>query len=96
MMGEETSFVIITLPLLESITEKVLHGYGWEDVGSFGNAAYMTTSYPVDKDTMTTITDSIKDLADILLDRSKKDGYGISLALEIPWLHFAYDVGVSA
>ncbi|HEX3023446.1 MAG TPA: glycoside hydrolase family 9 protein [Lachnospiraceae bacterium] len=64
------------------VKEKVLHGYGWEDVGSFGNAAYMTTSYPVDKDTMATITDSIKGLADILLDRSKKDGYGISLAEE--------------
>ncbi|WP_455715474.1 glycoside hydrolase family 9 protein [Anaerosporobacter sp.] len=67
------------------VTEKVWHGYGWEDVGSFGNRAYLTTSFPVDNEVVDKITASMKDYGKQLLDASSKDGYGISLGTEYIW-----------
>lgn len=66
-------------------TQKVLHGYGWEDVGSFGNRAYITTSFPIDKNVIELITTSMKNYGKQLLDLSLNDGYGISLGMDYVW-----------
>ncbi|WP_167956721.1 glycoside hydrolase family 9 protein [Anaerosporobacter faecicola] len=67
------------------VTEKVWLGYGWEDVGSFGNRAYLTTSFPTDHEVMNKITESTKEYGKQLFEASKKDGYGVSLGNSYIW-----------
>lgn len=67
------------------VEQKVWHGYGWEDVGSFGNRAYLTTSYPIDKEIADKITTSIKEEGYKLLQSASKDGYGISIEDNYIW-----------
>lgn len=66
--------------------QKIYHGYGWVNMGSYGNIAYLTTSY----DTSDSIKDKIKksmiELADTKLAIVSSDGYGIALsASEYTW-----------
>ena len=58
---------------------KIYHGYGWEDMGSYGNMAYITTSNPVDEDLKERICLAMVKKADELLELSENDGYGVSL-----------------
>lgn len=67
------------------VTDKVWHGYGWEDVGSFGNRAYLTTNFPIDHEVSDKITTSMKEYGKQLLDASLNDGYGISLGSKFVW-----------
>ncbi len=55
-----------------------LHGYGWEDVGTFGNLAYINTKYPVNEDLKDLIMASMVEKADELLEKCENNGYGIS------------------
>lgn len=67
------------------VTDTVWHGYGWEDVGSFGNRAYLTASFPIDNLIVEKITTSMKAHGKYLLDTSLNDGYGISLGTNFVW-----------
>lgn len=66
--------------------EKIYQGYGWVEMGSYGNLAYLTTDYPTDE----TLKDKIKAemirLADKLIKVSEADGYGTALtAKQYDW-----------
>ncbi len=63
-------------------SEKIYHGYGWEDMGSYGNRAYITSGYPVDAELAKRIKNSMIELADKLLDNALSDGYGTSLTAD--------------
>ncbi len=63
----------------------MIYGYGWTDVGSFGNAAYLSTrQYPVDEELIKQLEQSIVDYANMLLGYARKDAYGFSLP-EYEW-----------
>lgn len=59
--------------------ERIYHGYGWEDMGSYGNRAYITAGHPVDAELVGRIKSSMLELADKLLANTLADGYGTSL-----------------
>lgn len=59
--------------------KKIWHGFGWEDVGSFGNHAYLACEYPVDDALWHTIKKSVTGLGEQILENCKSDAYGISL-----------------
>lgn len=59
--------------------QKIYHGYGWEDVGSFGNRAYLTAGRPVDLSLKARIESSMIALADKRLLAAAADGYGTAL-----------------
>lgn len=64
----------------ELARRKIYHGYGWADMGSYGNLAYITAGRPVDETLKETIQgDMIKQADDFLL-MTEADGYGVSLA----------------
>lgn len=63
-------------------SEKIYHGYGWEDMGSYGNRAYITCGYPVDAELAERIKASMLELADELLANTLSDGYGVSLTAD--------------
>lgn len=66
--------------------EKIYHGYGWVEMGSYGNIAYITTERPVDEALKAKIIDSMLALADKLCAVSNADGYGTALkANEYEW-----------
>lgn len=59
--------------------EQLYEGYGWADMGSYGNLAYLSTTYPVNEQ----LTERIKNL---MLEKGKErlditcaDGYGTAL-----------------
>ena len=59
--------------------EEILHGYGWEDVGSFGNLAYITTNeFETDSELKNRIIQSMIDKAEKLYETAEKEAYGIS------------------
>lgn len=60
--------------------ERIFHGYGWEDMGSYGNRAYLSTDYPVDEALAERIRKDMLRLADSLLENVLSDGYGVSLS----------------
>jgi endoglucanase len=63
----------------------IMHGYGWEDVGSFGNRAYLTTTkYHVDEELLSTIKDGIVSYGKMLMEIAQNDCYAFSL-LEYEW-----------
>lgn len=66
--------------------EKILHGYGWEDVGSFGNMAYLTTTHQTDAHLTGRIQESMIVLADEYVYQSEHDGYDVGLgAKDYKW-----------
>ena len=68
------------------IQEKIYHGYGWADMGSYGNVAYLTTEYPVSEQIQERIKKSMIELADEKLETVEADGYGTALkANEYIW-----------
>lgn len=59
--------------------EKIYHGYGWADMGSYGNLAYLGCEYPTDPDIRSAIREDISALANMLLAVANEDGYGTAL-----------------
>lgn len=60
--------------------EKIYHGYGWVQMGSYGNLAYLTTKHPVSEDVKESIKKSMIELAENRLAVVEQDGYGTALA----------------
>ena len=64
----------------EALANKgILHGYGWTNVASYGNLAYLASSYPTDEALCRKITDSMIALADEKLAVVQNDGYHTAL-----------------
>ncbi|MCR4814354.1 MAG: glycoside hydrolase family 9 protein [Lachnospiraceae bacterium] len=62
----------------EMAYKHISHGYGWEDVYSFGNVAYILSEFPVDETLKSIIIAAIDAKADSLLYLCKSNGYNIS------------------
>lgn len=63
----------------ELAKEKIYQGYGWADMGSYGNLAYLTTNRPTDENLKAAIIKAMKETADRLLQTVSADGYGTAL-----------------
>lgn len=63
-------------------SRRIYHGYGWADMGSYGNLAYLSCSYPVDHQLKERIIASMKELAKQRLEIVSADGYGTALKPE--------------
>lgn len=59
--------------------EKIYHGYGWIEMGSYGNRAYLSTKYEVDEKLRDRIRESMIDLAKERYRIVSEDGYGTAL-----------------
>lgn len=59
--------------------EKIYHGYGWSNMGSYGNLAYLSTVHPVDGELKEQIQQSMIQLADRICETAESDGYGTAL-----------------
>ena len=59
--------------------EKIYHGYGWVEMGSYGNLAYLTTEHPVDEELKEIIKKSMIELAEKRYKIVTEDGYGTAL-----------------
>lgn len=59
--------------------EKIYHGYGWGDMGSFGNAAYISCGREVDEELAEKIKAAMVAEADKHLEAIALDGYGTAL-----------------
>lgn len=70
--------------ITETLDQFVLHGFGWDSMGSFGNISYMRSDWkdPVYADK---IAEEVTKKADKLLDNSNKDGYLVSLGDKFVW-----------
>lgn len=66
----------------EIASRKIYEGYGWEDMGSYGNMAYLSSGHDVDKAVKARIEASIKKRGEDLYQTSRNDGYGVSLKKE--------------
>lgn len=62
--------------------EKIYHGYGWVEMGTYGNLAYLSTEYPVSDEITEKIRNSMLKLADEKLAIVSADGYGTALLKE--------------
>ncbi len=60
------------------VNREIMHGYGWEDVASFGNLAYLSTAYPVDEAVAKKLRKAMVEKADALLAKCEANNYGIS------------------
>lgn len=60
------------------VNQNVLHGYGWEDVASFGNLAYLSTSYPTDEKINEKLRRAMVEKADALIKKCNANNYEIS------------------
>lgn len=56
----------------------ISHGYGWEDVYSFGNVAYILSEYPLDETLKNIIIAAIDAKADSLMTLCRSNGYNVS------------------
>lgn len=56
--------------------ERIYHGYGWQDVGSFGNIAYITARFEKDEQLVNQIKKEMIDTADTILMEVSSDPYG--------------------
>lgn len=66
--------------------EKIYHGYGWVEMGSYGNRAYLSTTYEVDEELKKQIAESMAELGEKKSEIAGKDGYGTALsAKEYSW-----------
>lgn len=63
-------------------TQQIFHGYGWGNMGSYGNRAYLTSEHPTDPELKKRITEEMVSLAEEKLQISASDGYGTSLTPE--------------
>ena len=71
--------------LMNLLKNGFMHGYGWMDVGSFGNIAYLSThQYPTDEVLKKNMEHSMVEFANMLTERIKRDSYGYSLH-EFEW-----------
>lgn len=61
------------------VNQSILHGYGWEDVASFGNIAYLTCKYPVDDAVKEKLCKSMIAKADDLLQKCNANSYRLAL-----------------
>lgn len=59
--------------------EKIYHGYGWVEMGSYGNLAYLSTKFPVDEPLKEKIKASMIKLAEMRYNVVEEDGYGTAL-----------------
>lgn len=64
---------------------KILHGFGWEDVGSFGNHAYLTCEYEVDETLWHIIKKEVTGYGEQILYGCKEDAYAVSLKENYIW-----------
>ncbi len=62
--------------------ENIYQGYGWADMGSYGNLAYLTAGRPVDDKLKAAIADAMLRTADLALETAEADGYGTALKAE--------------
>ena len=62
--------------------QQIFHGYGWGNMGSYGNRAYLTTAHPTDTGLKEKITAAMIALAEEKLRTASSDGYGTSLPIE--------------
>jgi len=60
------------------VNQDVMHGYGWEDVASFGNLAYLSTSYPTDEKIADKLRASMLEKADALMQKYETNNFEIS------------------
>lgn len=60
----------------------ILHGYGWTDMGSYGNLAYLATEYPTESVLKDKIKASMLSLADAKKAVCLAEGYGCSLQVD--------------
>ena len=65
--------------------EKIHHGFGWVEVGSFGNQAYLTCKHEVDDTLWHTIKREVAAFGETILERVHTDAYGISLGMNYVW-----------
>ena len=59
--------------------EKIYQGYGWSDMGSYGNLAYLSTSYPVDETVKASVIAAMLASADRHLAAAEADGYATAM-----------------
>lgn len=62
----------------EMAYKHISHGYGWEDVYSFGNVAYILTSFPADERLKGILIAAIDAKADSLMYLCKSNAYNVS------------------
>lgn len=65
--------------------EKIYMGYGWEDVGSFGNDAYLSCKYPKDDKIVQAIDEQMRKSAEKIYENVMQDGYNSSIGEEYIW-----------
>lgn len=63
----------------EIASRKVYQGYGWEHMGSYGNAAYLSSGRELDKTIKENIEASMIGHGEDLYKASQGNGYGVSL-----------------
>lgn len=59
--------------------EKIYHGYGWVEMGSYGNIAYLSTEYPTSEELKDSIKKSMIELGEKRYKIVEEDGYGTAL-----------------
>lgn len=59
--------------------EQLYHGYGWSNMGSYGNLAYLSADRPADETLREKIRRSMIELADRICAVAEGDGYGTAL-----------------
>ena len=70
----------------KTVANEITHGYGWDDVGSYGNMAYLSlTADLIDNDLAKKIIDAIIEEAKSYLENSKSDGYMSALGDNYCW-----------
>lgn len=60
------------------VNQSVMHGYGWEDVASFGNLAYLSSSYPIDENIASKLKAAMIEKADALMNKCNANSYELS------------------
>lgn len=66
--------------------EKIYGGYGWADMGSYGNIAILSCERPVDEELLDKIREEVIRQAEDFLTLSEQDGYNAALsAKEYIW-----------
>ena len=60
------------------VNQEIMHGYGWEDVGSFGNLAYLSTTYPTDETISRKLREAMVEKADLLMKKCEANNFDIS------------------
>ena len=70
--------------ITELLDQFVLHGFGWANMGSYGNVAYMRSDLK-DPEYAELIQNDVIKKADELLENANKDGYLVSLGDSFVW-----------